>query len=193
DRLNGSLGLGGIAAAGLGHVGTPAAAAATEHLGAEPHQIDGVEAAGQILGDADDDRRLVAVPADENHNTRSNPRLAVVDEALQVFRIDAVDDARHQLDAGNLAHSVTGLAATAHSELLPGLRQFALKPAALLDQCRHPTRRILRRDLQQRGDLLELFVTLLEIAARRRTRQRLDPAHAGSDRTLGDQSHETNV
>src|SRR5690606_13282782 len=75
----------------------------------------------------------------------------------------------------------------------PGLRQFALKPAALLDQCRHPTRRILRRDLQQRGDLLELFVTLLEIAARRRTRQRLDPAHAGSDRTLGDQSHETNV
>ena len=55
------LGLGAVRAAGLRHVGPAAAALAAERLGALAHQIDRVEARGQIVGDADHDAGLAVV------------------------------------------------------------------------------------------------------------------------------------
>ena len=48
DRLQRGVGLGAIGAAGLRHVGTAAAALAAERLGGDAHQIDRVEARGEI-------------------------------------------------------------------------------------------------------------------------------------------------
>jgi len=51
--IEGGLGLRSVGAAGLRHVGPAAAALAAERGGPAPHQLDGVEPAGQIGGDPD--------------------------------------------------------------------------------------------------------------------------------------------
>ena len=55
-----------------------AAALAAERLGAEPHQLDRVEAAGQIGGDADDDRRLAVGARDDRDDARADAPLQIV-------------------------------------------------------------------------------------------------------------------
>ena len=52
----------------LGHVRTPATALAAERGGADPHQLDGIEAVGQIRSDADDDRGLTLGPRHDRHD-----------------------------------------------------------------------------------------------------------------------------
>src|SRR5258708_36719966 len=47
------IGLGAVGAAGLRHVGAPAAALATEGFGGDFHQVDRVVARGEIGGDPD--------------------------------------------------------------------------------------------------------------------------------------------
>ena len=49
DRGERRIGLRAIGTAGLRHVGPPAAALAAERLGGDPHQIDRIEARGEIV------------------------------------------------------------------------------------------------------------------------------------------------
>ena len=58
DRCERGFGAAGIGAAGLRHVGPAAAALAAQASAPSAHQIDRVEARGEIVGDADHDRRL---------------------------------------------------------------------------------------------------------------------------------------
>ena len=82
DRLERRVGLGAVGPAGLRHVGPAAAALAAERLGALAHQIDGVEARGEIGGDADDDAGLaVLARRDDRDDAGAELLLAFVGEA----------------------------------------------------------------------------------------------------------------
>ena len=84
DRLERGIGLGAVRAAGLRHVGPAAAALAAERLGALAHQIDGVEARGEIGGDADHDAGLAVVgDADDRDDAGADLLLALVGEAAR--------------------------------------------------------------------------------------------------------------
>ena len=70
NRLDRLIGLGAIRAAGLGHVGTAAAALATERSRSDTHEIDGAEAADQIFRHGDDGACLAVFRnADQRNDT----------------------------------------------------------------------------------------------------------------------------
>ena len=78
-----------IGTAGLRHIGPAAATLAAQRLGAFAHEVDGVEALDQIVGDADDDAGLAVVRNSNNSdNTRADLLLAFVSEAAQILQID---------------------------------------------------------------------------------------------------------
>src|SRR5512143_2424531 len=136
DRRQRRLGLGAIGSAGLRHVGPAAAALAAERLGTLAHQFDRVEARREVGGDADHDASLAVLgDADDRDHAGTDLLLAVVDQALEILGLDALDRARQQLDAARFAHAAIcrpaiGRAAT-HCELLAHLRQVALQLLAL--------------------------------------------------------------
>src|SRR5262245_39494276 len=97
DRLERGLGLRGVGPARLRHVGTAAAALATKRLGTLLHEVDRIEALGEIAGDAHHDAGLaIAAHANDRDNPRANLLLALVGEAAQVLQVDAFNRARHQ-------------------------------------------------------------------------------------------------
>src|SRR5690606_5076080 len=140
NRLQRRLGLGAVRPAGLRHIGAAAAALAAERLRALAHEIDGVEAVGQIAGDADDDSSLAILGhADNGNDTRADLLLAVVGEAFEILHLDAFDTARHQFDAGDLAgiaaiHARGCTGPAAHRKLLARIRKVALQLLALFQQ-----------------------------------------------------------
>src|SRR3979409_2050805 len=97
DGLKRGVGLGAVGAAGLGHVGFPAATLAAQDLGGLAHQIDGREPHDEIRRHADDDAGLAVLGGRDKRND-AGPELflALVREALQILDVDAGDDPRHQ-------------------------------------------------------------------------------------------------
>src|SRR5258707_9266331 len=130
DRLKRRLGFGAIGAAGLRHVGFPAAALAAQDLGGPAHQIDGREPRHEIRRHADDDAGLAVRGAGDKSND-AGPKLflALVREALQILDFDALDHAGQELHVADHAHAIGAIAARAatHGELLLRLRQLALE------------------------------------------------------------------
>src|SRR5687768_12648717 len=107
DRGERGIRLRAVGPAGLRHVGAPAPALAAERLGPFADEIDRIQPAGEIAGDADHDARLaVLADADDRDHARAKLLLALVSEAFQVLDVDAGDRARHQLDVADLAHAV---------------------------------------------------------------------------------------
>ncbi len=87
------------------------------------HQIDGVEARDQIVGDADHDAGLaVAGDADNGDNAGADLFLAFVGEAAQVLEIDAFHRARHQLHVADGAHAIGAVALAASAPPPPTCR-----------------------------------------------------------------------
>src|ERR1700674_4663445 len=85
--------------------GPPAFAA--ERLGPPARQIDGIEAPGQVGGNADDEAGLAfAGNADDGDDAGADLLLAFVGEAAQVLELDARDGPRHQPDVADGAHAV---------------------------------------------------------------------------------------
>src|SRR5271154_4924747 len=83
-----------VGTAGLRHVRPPAAALAAEHFGRLAHEIDGVKAGDEIVGDTDDDTGLAVVGnADDGDDAGADFLLTLVSEAAQVLQIDAFDRA----------------------------------------------------------------------------------------------------
>src|SRR5437764_8181344 len=106
DRRQRRVRLGAIRPAGLRHVGPAAAALAAERFGTLAHQFDRVEARREIGGDADDEAGLAVLgDADERDDAGADLLLAVVDQALQVLGLDALDRAGQKLDAARFAHA----------------------------------------------------------------------------------------
>ena len=113
--------------------------------------------------------------------------LGVVDQAAQILRRDAVDDAGEQLHAIQLADEIVGRAAAAAAtkrDLALRVRQLALELAALVDDGRQPLDHFVGSDLEQLGRLAHAIILRGEIEARGIAGQRLDAADAGGDRAL---------
>src|SRR6185436_16505271 len=86
DRLQCVIGFRAVGPAGLGHVGPPAAALAAQRLGALANEIDGVEAAGEVRRDADDDASLALIgDADDGDDAGADLLLALVGQAFQIL------------------------------------------------------------------------------------------------------------
>ena len=118
--------------------------------GRDLDQIDRAEARGEIGGDADHDAGLAVLgDADDGDHAGADLLLAVVDQALEVLGLDALDRARHQLDVADFAHAagrrraIAG--AAAHRELLARVRQIALELLALFHQRGDARRHVLDR------------------------------------------------
>src|SRR5205814_10249633 len=102
------LRLGAVGAAGLRHVRPTAAALAAQRFGALADEIDGVEAAHQVRGDADHDAGLALLgDADKRDDAGADLLLAFVGEAFQVLDVDAGHRARQELDVSDAAHAVS--------------------------------------------------------------------------------------
>src|SRR5262245_65300480 len=81
DGLEGRFGFGAVRAAGLRQIRTPSAALAAQSLGPDLDEIDGIDALGEIVCDADGKTRLaVLAHADNGHHTGADLLLAVVDQ-----------------------------------------------------------------------------------------------------------------
>ena len=97
DRGQRSVRLGPIGTAGLRHVWPTAAALAAERFGALAHQLDRVESRREIRGNADHDAGLAVLgDADDRDHAGADLLLAVIDQALQILGLDALDRARQQ-------------------------------------------------------------------------------------------------
>src|SRR5262245_3909330 len=106
DRRQRGVGLGAVGTAGLRHVGPTATALTAQHFRTLADEFDRVEARGEIGGDADHDAGLAVLSdADNSDDARADLLLAVVDQALEVLGLDALDRARQQFDVADLAHS----------------------------------------------------------------------------------------
>ena len=77
--------------AGLSQVGATTATLAPERFGAEADQFDRIEAAGQIRGDADDDRCLPVGARDDRDDTRTDATLKIVGQGFELASGHAVD------------------------------------------------------------------------------------------------------
>src|SRR4029079_576079 len=85
-------------AAGLGEVGTPAAALAAQRLGAELDELDGVVGRRHVRCDTDGQIGLAVRGHAGNHDhARAHLLLALVDKAAQVLRIETLDLAHEEL------------------------------------------------------------------------------------------------
>src|SRR5262245_55928684 len=99
DRFKRRLRLGAVGTAGLGHVGTAAAALAAERFGAATHEVDRVETPHQIGRDADHEASLtVACDPHDGDNAGADMFLAVVRKAPQILDLDSRHDTSEQLD-----------------------------------------------------------------------------------------------
>src|SRR5262249_3104922 len=106
--------LGAVRPAGLRHVGPAAATFAAEHFSCFAHEIDGIKARGEIIGDADADAGFaIWRPADDGDHARTKLFLAVVGKAAQVFEVDPFDRARDKFYVTDRAHPVGAFAAFA--------------------------------------------------------------------------------
>src|SRR5262249_15608904 len=134
DGVERRLRLAAVRAAGLRHVGAAAAALAAERLRAPAHQLDRVEALGEIGRDPDHEARPAFIGhADDGDDTGADLLLAVVGEALQILDLDAGHRAGQELDIADLADAVlAGASAAAHRELAPRVGEFALEPLAVV-------------------------------------------------------------
>src|SRR6266496_3670986 len=79
---------------------------------ASAHQLDSVVARGEVRRDPDDDPGL-ALPghADDGDDAGADLLLALVDEALEVLEVDAIDGTREQLHLADRANAVVRPAA----------------------------------------------------------------------------------
>src|SRR5260370_22586 len=99
DRGERGVGLRSVRSAGLRHVGTPAAAFAAKGFRALLHEIDRVEALGEIARHPDHDAGLaLAGDADDGDDAGPDLLLAFVGKALEILHLDARDRAREHLD-----------------------------------------------------------------------------------------------
>src|SRR5262249_42420641 len=91
-------------AAGLRHVGPPAAALAAERLGALAHELDRVEPVGEIGGDADNYAGLaVGRYARYHDDTRPESLFAFISKATKVFGVN-VGHLSIQFDVAHRPH-----------------------------------------------------------------------------------------
>ncbi len=139
DGFERVAGLGAVGAAGLRHVGTSAAALAAERLGARLDEIDGAPCLDEIVGHADREARLAVLgDADDRDDAGADLLLAVVDQAAQIFRIEALNRARQELDVADAANGVAvrrpRLRAAAERQLTLRIRQLLLERLAFLDE-----------------------------------------------------------
>src|SRR5262249_62128802 len=134
-----------------------------------------------------------AVEAGYRPHARADPLVAIVDEALEILDVDAVDGSREQLDLADGADAVAGFFAAAHREPLAGLGEIALEALALLEELRKARVDLADRRLDELREMLEPAALTREMPPRCRSRQRLDAAHAGRDRALRDDAHKPDV
>ena len=156
-------------------------------------ELDGVVASGEIGGDADHEAGLALLAdADNGDDARAQLLLGVVDQAAQILRRDAVDDAGEQLHPCQLADRECRAAPpplpppSASSRLASA--KLALELAALVDDGREPLDHLVGGDLEQLGRLAHALILRGEIEARGLAGQRLDAADAGGDRALARRS-----
>src|SRR5262249_58901831 len=102
-----------------------AAALATQRLGAPAHQVDGVEAGGEIRRHAHHHAGLaVTGHPDDGDHARADLLLALVGETPEVLEVDPLDRARDQVDVADLAHpAAAARPAAAHAAFLARLRE----------------------------------------------------------------------
>ncbi len=97
------------------------------------HEIDGAPRLGQVVGDADGEARLAVLgDADDGDDAGADLLLAVVDEAAQILRVEALHGAREELHVADAAHAGRPPAparrgAAAERDLLLGVGELALE------------------------------------------------------------------
>ena len=177
------------------HVGTTAAAFAAQDFRADAHQVDGVEALGEIGRHADDEAgTALLIEPDQRHDAGAELRLAVIDQALEVLRVHAFDDTGHQLDAARIRNAVIALGRTAaQRQLLARLGELALELLALIEQGFDTLDDVGRRHAQHRGRGMDTLVLGIEIAPRRFAGERLETAHARGGSAFRDDLDEADI
>src|SRR5208282_6637844 len=185
-----------VGTAGLRHVRPPAAAFAAKRLGALAHQIDGVEATDEIVGDADDDAGFAILGnTDNSDNPRADFLLALVGKAAEILQVDALDRACHEFDVTDDAYAVGAVvfSATSHGELLLRLRQLALDALALVEQNGDTARHFVDRHAQFGSRGLGETRDVIGIRSRGIGGQCLDAAHACGNTAFSHHRDETDV
>src|SRR6266851_8674392 len=119
--------------------------------------------------------------------------LALVDEALEVLEVDAIDGTREQLHVPDRANAVVRPAAAAHGELLPGLAEIALEALPLLEHLRQARVDLADRHLEELGEIFLPAAFLRQMPPRGMAGHRLDAAHPGRNRALGHDAHQPDV
>ena len=163
-----------------------AAALAAQRLGALAHQVDGGEARGQVVGDADDDAALPSsVTADEATTPEPTCFLPSSTRLRRSFRSMPDDRAREELHAAD----ARARRPRRRRPAPPPMASFFLRVGELaLELLRSsssaPTRPANSSSgtfSRPRHSLGELRPARWRCLARRLAGQRLDPAHAGGD------------
>ena len=114
---------------------------------------------------------------------------AVVDQALEILGLDALDRARQQFDAARFAHAgaigrSARRSAAAHREFLARVGKVALEPLALFHQRGDAPRHLLDRGAQLACRVPGELHGVVGVLARMASGQRLDAADAGGNRAL---------
>src|SRR5205814_1214262 len=102
DRGQCRLGLLDVGTAGLRHIGAAAAAFAAERRGTRAHQLDRIEAVGQIRGDADDDGGLAFGARHDRDDAGADAPFQIVGKRAQIATGHIVDEAAVKGDRPDL-------------------------------------------------------------------------------------------
>src|SRR5690606_25797152 len=118
-------------------------------------------------------------------------------QRLQLLGRDAGNDLAEEADAADalalLRLARLRRAGSAERELAAGFSQLPLHLAALVEHGVEARGRFARRHFKRGSNGLEAALLLVEIGQGRLAGQRLEPAHAGSDRAFGNDTDKPDV
>src|SRR5258706_3312337 len=178
----------GIHPARLRHVGTPAAFA-PHLLSDEVHELPRLDAAGQILGHARDERDLAVIHRREQRDAAPEAVAHLVQRVPKHAGIGAIErdgDCLHALDRQRAAREQ--LVETPECDLALETRHFLLQRLHALDDLRDPGFDFLGLRAQRLGDAGKPVRLRPRVGNRDRSRDRLDPPDPCRHSTFRDDS-----
>ena len=177
----------------LGHVGPAAAAFATERLGAQSRQRDGVEPGGQVGGNADDDRRLALGARYDGDDPGADPPLQIVRQRAQLATRHVLDQPAVKCNIANPLAGRSRVAATSAGQRPARFGQLALEPAIVVEQPRQAGRQLGRAGAQRHRRLPQQLLFLGKIGLGRGAGQRFDTADARGHRAFADDLEQADI
>src|SRR5690606_28836706 len=191
-QREGFIQLAGIAAATLGHVRATAALAADRSRGLA-HQIAGLEARGQVLGDTGHQHHLVVGHTAEQDHGAAELVLQLVDQRQQALAVQAIDAGGEHLDAADLASGGRQVVAGRAGRLGLELLQLLLQLTVALQQAAELVEQVVAAAAHQLCGFAQLLLGGVHPGQRRSTGDRLDAAHAGGHAAFADDLEQADV